>query len=55
MSASSPRDGKATRPTRLPVLFVGHGNPMNALEDNVWSRVEGFDMASLSMRSVIFG
>ncbi len=25
-------------PSRLPVLFVGHGNPMNAVEDNVWSR-----------------
>ena len=23
---------------RLPVLFVGHGNPMNAVEDNAWSR-----------------
>jgi 4,5-DOPA dioxygenase extradiol len=22
----------------LPVLFVGHGSPMNAIEDNVWSR-----------------
>ena len=27
----------ATAP-RMPVLFVGHGNPMNAVEDNVWSR-----------------
>lgn len=24
---------------RLPVLFVGHGSPMNALEDNAFSRV----------------
>ena len=23
---------------RMPVVFVGHGNPMNAIEDNVWSR-----------------
>jgi 4,5-DOPA dioxygenase extradiol len=23
---------------RHPVLFVGHGSPMNAIEDNVWSR-----------------
>lgn len=23
---------------RAPVLFVGHGNPMNAIEDNRWSR-----------------
>ena len=24
--------------TRMPVLFVGHGSPMNAIEDNGWSR-----------------
>lgn len=24
--------------TRQPVLFVGHGSPMNAIEDNRWSR-----------------
>lgn len=23
--------------TRMPVLFVGHGSPMNAIEDNAWS------------------
>ena len=23
---------------RMPVLFVGHGSPMNAVEDNTWSR-----------------
>ena len=23
---------------RMPVLFVGHGSPMNAIEDNKWSR-----------------
>ena len=23
---------------RMPVLFVGHGSPLNALEDNEWSR-----------------
>jgi 4,5-DOPA dioxygenase extradiol len=23
---------------RMPVLFVGHGTPMNAIEDNEWSR-----------------
>jgi 4,5-DOPA dioxygenase extradiol len=31
---------------RLPVLFVGHGSPMNVIEDNAWSR--GFkSLASL--------
>jgi 4,5-DOPA dioxygenase extradiol len=29
-----------TGPQRMPVLFVGHGNPMNAIEENAWS--EGF-------------
>lgn len=24
--------------TPMPVVFVGHGNPMNAIEDTVWSR-----------------
>ena len=24
--------------SRMPVLFVGHGSPMNAVEDNRWSR-----------------
>jgi 4,5-DOPA dioxygenase extradiol len=23
---------------RMPVLFVGHGNPMNAIEENAWAR-----------------
>ena len=23
---------------RMPILFVGHGSPKNAIEDNVWSR-----------------
>jgi 4,5-DOPA dioxygenase extradiol len=30
-------DGLAASP-RMPVLFVGHGNPMNAIEDNDYSR-----------------
>ena len=31
--------GAGTPPAaRLPVLFVGHGSPMNGIEDNVWSR-----------------
>ena len=35
--------------TRMPVLFVGHGSPMNAIEDNAWSR--GFrDLARLLPR-----
>jgi 4,5-DOPA dioxygenase extradiol len=32
MTAPHPAGG------RLPILFVGHGNPMNAVEDNAWSR-----------------
>jgi 4,5-DOPA dioxygenase extradiol len=24
--------------SRMPVLFVGHGSPMNAIQDNAWSR-----------------
>ena len=30
----------ARRPTdaRMPVVFVGHGSPMNVIEDNQWSR-----------------
>jgi len=27
--------------SRCPVLFVGHGSPMNAIEDNAWSRAFG--------------
>ena len=23
---------------RMPALFIGHGNPMNALQDNDWTR-----------------
>lgn len=23
---------------RMPVIFLGHGNPMNAIQDNVWAR-----------------
>ena len=28
----------ATPSARPPVLFIGHGSPMNAIEDNPWSR-----------------
>jgi len=28
----------APRSSRTPVLFIGHGSPMNAIEDNVWSQ-----------------
>ena len=42
MSAASPSSapvGPAARSRdRMPVLFVGHGSPMNAIEDNAWSR-----------------
>jgi 4,5-DOPA dioxygenase extradiol len=34
-ATSSPIKAKAQR---MPVLFVGHGSPMNAIEDNTWSR-----------------
>lgn len=29
---------QSAAPSRMPVLFVGHGSPMNAIEDNPWSR-----------------
>jgi 4,5-DOPA dioxygenase extradiol len=32
---------------RMPALFVGHGNPMNAIEDNAYSRAWGQIGASL--------
>lgn len=28
----------STPPDRMPVMFVGHGSPMNLIEDNRWSR-----------------
>jgi len=37
------RPGRArtmTTAARMPALFVGHGNPMNAIEDNAWSRAQ---------------
>jgi len=38
MSTSSRNSADANKSPRMPVLFVGHGSPMNAIEDNVWSR-----------------
>ncbi len=38
MSTSSRSPGGIHGPSRMPVLFVGHGSPMNAIEDNRWSR-----------------
>lgn len=32
--------------TRMPVVFVGHGSPMNAIEDNRWS--QGFQQLTSS-------
>jgi 4,5-DOPA dioxygenase extradiol len=44
MTETAPR-----KAARMPVLFVGHGSPMNAIEDNAWSR--GFrDLATLLPR-----
>ncbi len=33
-----PEAGFTELPDRMPVLFVGHGSPMNAIEDNPFSR-----------------
>ncbi len=39
MTPSRDPSGPAGSPgPRMPVLFVGHGSPMNAIEDNRWSR-----------------
>lgn len=32
------RPEKPPAASRMPVLFVGHGSPMNIVEDNAWSR-----------------
>jgi 4,5-DOPA dioxygenase extradiol len=34
-------------PPRMPVLFVGHGSPMNAIEDNRWS--QGFRSMGIAL------
>jgi 4,5-DOPA dioxygenase extradiol len=33
-----PKTSSSDSTTRMPVLFLGHGSPMNAIENNVWSR-----------------
>ena len=40
MAMSNPFHDPSREPTsrRMPVLFVGHGSPMNVIEDNQWSR-----------------
>jgi 4,5-DOPA dioxygenase extradiol len=37
---AAPREGDSTvtSPPRMPVAFVGHGSPMNAITDNRWSQ-----------------
>jgi 4,5-DOPA dioxygenase extradiol len=35
-AASSRPESSGAR--RMPILFIGHGSPMNAIEDNTWSR-----------------
>lgn len=35
VGACKPREAPVTR---MPVVFVGHGSPMNSIEDNAWSR-----------------
>jgi len=34
----NPATGSRSHGERMPVLFVGHGSPMNVIEDNRWSR-----------------
>jgi 4,5-DOPA dioxygenase extradiol len=49
MTGPGTNGGKDGAPRRMPVLFVGHGSPMNAIEENAWSR--GFrDLAGLLPR-----
>lgn len=38
MTGRETSGGKGGAARRMPVLFVGHGSPMNAIEDNAWSR-----------------
>lgn len=38
---------------RMPILFIGHGNPMNAIEDNEFSRAWAAAGESLPMPEAI--
>lgn len=38
ISALQALEGKLSPSERMPVLFIGHGNPMNAIEDNAYTR-----------------
>ena len=38
LSSSSPAFATLIRSPRMPVLFLGHGSPMNAIEDNAYRR-----------------
>lgn len=37
-NAAAPQPSARSTDGRMPVLFIGHGSPMNAIEDNTWSR-----------------
>jgi aromatic ring-opening dioxygenase catalytic subunit (LigB family) len=38
MTTNTKRTDSTLSDGRMPVLFVGHGSPMNVIEDNRWSR-----------------
>ena len=38
MAETKQENPRVSNSGRMPVLFVGHGSPMNAVEDNAWSR-----------------
>ena len=37
MESPSKRDHTSANPSQMPVLFVGHGSPMNAIEENAYA------------------
>ena len=52
-SAAAATALQALKPSpRMPVLFVGHGSPMNAIEDNAWRRSWQAMGAELMARAV---